>query len=405
MQTVATLCVLVAMVIAAYVYIGYYLILWVSAEGVRRTRRGSVQSVAGANAPTVSVIIAALNEERHIVERVEDLLAQDYPPDKMEIIVCSDGSTDKTVTLAKQFDDRRMKVLAFPERRGRGAVHNDGVKEAAGEVVVFTDAETRFSPDTLRRLTAPFEEPRVGCTVGHVISRGGEGGVARSEGAYWRYEYRIREVETRLGILATGTGACLAVRRALFRPLRGVADVDCVTPLDCIIQGYRVVYVPQAVAYDVPAATPRAEFRSRARMTSRNLKATLASWGPRQWLRHPWVTWGLLSHKILRWLCPFLLVIALAATLVLAFSSGVFAILLALQLAGYFLALVGGLAAWAGRSAPVASLAFSFVLSNLGMGVGVVRAALGKAPVTYGQPNRVEKGAKAWGGDPGPSPS
>ena len=372
----------VSLGMAAYVYAGYYLTLWVLA---RFSRRAAMQWQRGGHRdlPSVTVIVAAYNEAATIQGRLEDLSRQNYPRERLEGLVCSDGSTESTAVLPWAYKAARVRVLDFPRRRGRGAVHNEGVKEATGEIVVFTDADTRFRPDTLRELMAPFENPRVGCAVGHLIFRGGGSGVAGAEGAYWRYELKIRALESNLGMLATGTGACMAVRRSLFRPLQGVADVDCVIPLDCIGKGYEVVYVPQAIAYDLPSASPRAEFRSRRRMTSRDLKATLASLGPRQWVRHPRVTWGLLSHKVLRWLSPFLLMLALASTSALAFSSGVFALLLVVQVVGYLLALVGGMAAWAGRSVPVASLSFSFLLSNVAIGVGVVQALLGKAPLIY----------------------
>ncbi|RLB04932.1 MAG: hypothetical protein DRG83_03730, partial [Deltaproteobacteria bacterium] len=199
--------------------------------------------------PIVSVIVAAYNEEKSIGRRIENLLEQNYPKDKLEIIVASDGSTDRTVRIAKQF--LGVKVLDFKENRGRAAIQNDGVKIAKGEVIVFTDSETEFEKNFLRRITEYFFYEKVGCVVGNLVYRTQRTSISESEGFYWKLEKKLRRLESDLGILSTATGACMAVRKNLWKDLAPIDDSDFTTPLDVILQGYKIVYAPDAIAYDI----------------------------------------------------------------------------------------------------------------------------------------------------------
>jgi cellulose synthase/poly-beta-1,6-N-acetylglucosamine synthase-like glycosyltransferase len=327
----------------------------------------------------VSVIIAAHNEEERVAARLRNCLAQGYPS-HLEIIVASDGSTDRTVEIAREYEG--VVVLDFPQNRGRAAVQNDAAASARGEIVVFTDAETEFEPDFLARIAAAFADPRVGCAVGNLVYREKDTAVGVSEGMYWRFEKKLRQVESDLGILATATGACMAVRRSLWRPLTPIDDSDFTTPLDVILQGYRVVYVPEAVAYDVPASSMRGEFRTRVRQTSKNLIGTLRRWGLRNWFTHPAVSWGLLSHKILRWMTPFFMAGALAANRFLL-DDPFYRLTLALQAVFYLLGIVGFVADAFGRRVPLASFVAGFCVACLGMGVGVIKGLFGRAPAAY----------------------
>lgn len=394
METVFKVIVLFSLGLVAYTYVAYYVVLWLLGRLRTKLADSSPQGKGGAE-PTVSIIVAAHNEEKAIRERLENILALDYPHEKLEIIVCSDGSTDRTCAYAREYAGPRLKVCEFTEQRGKAAVTNDGVSLAQSEIVVFTDAETRFHPDFLKKVVVPFSQDRVGCVVGRLTYLTGKDSVSHSEGLYWRYELKLRELEDRLGLLATATGACMALRRQLFRPLDSISDADSVSPLDCLDQGYRVKYEPQAIAYDFPPASPLEEFQVRVRQTSKNLMATLGHWGPKQWRRYPAVTWALFSHKILRWLTPFFLLLALLSNLPLAAHSPFFTSLLALQLLFYFLGLVGWLAFCLGKRLPGASLAFTFFLANLGMFLGIFKVLSGKAPAAYGKhrasPSPLEK--------------
>ena len=333
--------------------------------------------------PPVSIIVAAFNEEKHITRRLQNLFDLAYPRDKMEIIVASDGSTDRTVAAAAAFPG--VTVLAFPENRGKAAVHNDAARQAKHEILVFTDAETEFAPDFLSHLLQPLRWPRVGATVGNLSYRGQNGAMAASEGLFFQLEKLLRLWESRLGLLATATGACMAVRRRLWQDLGPIDDSDFTTPLDVILQGSEVVYVQAALAFDNPPTSVRGEFQTRVRQTSRNLAGTLQRWGWRGWLSHPLVSWGLLSHKLLRWFTPFFFLTVLVANLALLRHGLLYQAFFLGQLAFYTGALLGWQAERHRRHLKLASTIFSFCVACAGMGVGVLKGLAGKAPARFGK--------------------
>lgn len=370
-----TVCVLMS------TYVGYPLIV----AGLVRLKK-EVSSAVETNPkwlPMTSVIIVVYNEERCIRRRVENVLTQDYPPERLEVIVASDGSTDRTVEIAREYEKDNTLVLNWTEKRGRAAVQDDTVKKAKGEVLIFTDAETVFDKDFIREIVKYFADNQVGCVVGNLIYRTSESSVSQSEARYWKFEKQLRKMESNLGILATATGACMAVRKGLWRMLGPIDDVDFTSPLDVILQGYRVVYAPGVLAYDVPPSTIKGEMKTRIRQTSRNLVGTLKRWGWRGWLKHPLVSWGLLFHKILRWFTPFLMCGAFVSNLLLLEGGLFFEVTFALQVGFYVVAVVGGLGEIVKKNIPIASTLFSFCVANIGMGIGVIKGLLGKAPASY----------------------
>jgi cellulose synthase/poly-beta-1,6-N-acetylglucosamine synthase-like glycosyltransferase len=367
-----------------YIFALYPLILkWLNALFKRQNKISGVRERHNDSVPRVSILIPAFNEEKRIKKRIENLLASDYPGDKMEIIIASDGSSDRTVEFAEAYADDGVIVLEFKSNRGRASVQNDGVREAGGEIVIFTDAETVFEKDFIKCIKRRFEDPAVGCAVGNLVYDTRNSAISSSEGIYFRYEKMIRQLESDLGILATATGACMAVRRELWRDLTPIDDSDFTTPLDVILQGRRVVYAPDAVAYDVPASTVRGELRSRIRQTSKNLIGTLKRWGVKGWFRHPIVSWGLFSHKILRWLTPFFMLTAFISNLFLLDEGSLYRAAFTVQAAFYALALAGLLGELVKKRVPIGSPVFSFCVANIGMGLGVIKGLAGRAPAAY----------------------
>jgi cellulose synthase/poly-beta-1,6-N-acetylglucosamine synthase-like glycosyltransferase len=367
-----------------YIFALYPLILkWLNALFKRQNKISGVRERHNDSVPRVSILIPAFNEEKRIKKRIENLLASDYPGDKMEIIIASDGSSDRTVEFAEAYADDGVIVLEFKSNRGRASVQNDGVREAGGEIVIFTDAETVFEKDFIKCIKRRFEDPAVGCAVGNLVYDTRNSAISSSEGIYFRYEKMIRQLESDLGILATATGACMAVRRELWRDLTPIDDSDFTTPLDVILQGRRVVYAPDAVAYDVPASTVRGELRSRIRQTSKNLIGTLKRWGVKGWFRHPIVSWGLFSHKILRWLTPFFMLTAFISNLFLLDEGSLYRAAFTVQAAFYALALAGLLGELVKKRDPIGSPVFSFCVANIGMGLGVIKGLAGRVPAAY----------------------
>ena len=365
-----------------YVYLGYMLALKLCLVLAKIVEQNNAKWVNSRFQPTISAIICAFNQEKVIAKRIQNFLSQDYPHTKIEIIVASDGSTDRTGQAIEPHEKPHVRVLEFKKNRGRAAVHNDAVSVAKGEILVFSDAETMCNTDFLRRISAPFADSTVGCAVGNLFYANKDTGISASEHAYWKFEKKLRNLESRLGLLATGTGACMAVRRDLYRPLSPIDDCDFATPLDVLLQGFRVVYVQEAVAHDTVASTIIEEFRTRVRQTSKNLLGTLKRWAGRSWLLRPGVSWSLLSHKILRWLTPFLLAGVLISNFFLL-DELFYACTFALQLMFYFVGALGLIADRLGKQIPVVSGITSFCVACLGMALGVVKALTGHAPAAY----------------------
>ncbi len=371
-----------------YIYVGYFIIL--KLVSFVKGQRGSMNPGGDSNSkdtssemPMVSVIVLAYNEEKTIQQRINNLLALDYPAKKLEIIVASDGSTDKTVSISRQSENRGVNVLDFKVNRGRASVQNDAVQSARGTIIIFTDSESEFDKYFIRKLTPYFIINATGCVVGNLHYRTKKTAVSQSEGYYWMFEKKLRTLESSAGILTTGTGACMAVRSHLWEKLTPIDDCDFTTPLDIVLQGYKVIYAPDAVAYDIPPASLKGEFKARVRMTSKNLIGTLRRWSWSGWFKHPVVSWGLLSHKILRWFTSYFLLVALISNFALLGQGTPYQILLAGQLSFYVLALVGYYGDSLNKRIPIASTVFSFCVAAAGMGVGVVKGILGKAPAAY----------------------
>lgn len=372
-----------AIVGLAYAYVGYPLLLKLLLAASRIPRGKRPSHPTPEHLPQVTVIVPVYNEEAVIGRRIRNLLALEYPVRCLQIVVASDGSIDSTVDVCRREFGGRIVVLDFPSNRGRSAVLNDALEYAEGDLVVFTDADTLFEPDFLLRAVDRFE-PQVGAVVGRLVYRyAPESSIGVSEGLYWRYEVALRKLESALGILAVGTGACLVARKRLIRSLPANYDIDDALPLDCIQQGYRVVFEPEAVAYDEPPASPRGEIAARMRITSRALAGLLRKWRFRDAVRHPGVTLALVSHRLLRYLSPYLMLLAVFSTVVLAGEGGVYALAGLVELSLCLLSLLGYAVHLLGRSMPIVSPLFSFVVANIGIMGGVVLAVLGRAPSRY----------------------
>lgn len=367
-----------SVILLLYVYSGYFLLL-----KLLSTFRRETVAVENNSHYSVSIVVSAYNEGDFIKRRIENLLHQDYLMNRAEIIVASDGSTDETVRVARNFEPDGIRVLESSQNRGRASVQNEAVKAANGNIVVFTDAETEFDRDFLKNLTKYFTDERVGCVVGNLFYKTEGTSISESEGFYWKFEKKLRKMESDIGILATATGACMAVRKDLWRNLSLIDDSDFITPLDVIMQGHRVVYAQDAVACDVPPSSMRGELKARIRQTSKNLIGTLKRWGWKGWIRHPLVSWGILSHKILRWFTPFFMAAAFISNIFLLRQGPVYSALFAGQVAFYILAAVGLVGELLRKRIPVAPLILGFCVANVGMGIGVIKGLAGKAPAVY----------------------
>ncbi|HYO41652.1 MAG TPA: glycosyltransferase [Candidatus Limnocylindrales bacterium] len=370
----------VASFLLGWVYVGYPFVVAIAARGRPMRLR------AGDQPTTLSVLIAVHNEAAAIADRIADVLAQDGPDCPIvDVVVGSDGSTDETeaIVTAIAAGEPRVHLLALP-RAGQTPTQAALIAAATGDVFVLTDAETRYAPGALARLRAPFTDPRVGAATGRLEWRDeGATATSRNEGLYWRYERRVRDLESRVGWLTAVTGAFLAVRRTSYRPVPATASMDHLLPLYVREQGGIVVYVPEAIATDRPISGLREQFRSRTRTATRGIRANLSMVGRLAPWRHPAAALAIWSHKLLRWGTPLLGITAVVSATGLALGGLLVAwVVPVIALAGALAAGIAHLLVRAGRTPP---RAFAFARA-----FGVVNAAFLLAWVNVLRRRRIE---------------
>jgi cellulose synthase/poly-beta-1,6-N-acetylglucosamine synthase-like glycosyltransferase len=358
----------IAVLGVVYVYAGYPLLLWLWNR--RRPRPVS----RGPHLPTVSVVIAARNEETAIGPKLANTLALEYPPSRLEVIVVSDGSTDRTEELVKSVADDRVTLIALLEHRGKAEALNAGVSAARGEIVVFADARQRFDRSALRALVASFGDPAVGAVSGE-LHLGAEGaGPARFVGLYWTYEKLLRRLESGVDSTLGATGAIYAIRRSLFRPLTpGTILDDFVIPMRIVAAGYRTVFEPAARAHDLAAERVSDEFSRKVRTLAGNYQAFRLCPGLFRPSRNR-VFIQFVSHKVGRLVVPFLLAVTVLTSGLL--PGAFYRLVFWSQVAFY------GLGVAAPVVVAVANFARVFLVLNLAAVVGLVHHATGRIPWT-----------------------
>lgn len=263
--------------------------------------------------PSIAVLIAAHNEAEVLDERIRNALALEYPRDQLEIIIASDGSDDATAAICARYQSA-IRFLDFPARRGKAATLNAAVELIEADIIALSDANTHMDPASLRHLASWFADESVGAVCGRLILTDPATG-KNTDSAYWRYESFLKGCEGRLSGLLGANGALYAIRRHLFTPLRpGTIVDDFVIPLAAKLQtGCRIVYDTRAIAREVTAASLRSEFARRVRIGIGGWQAMHQLW-PLVHPRHGWTAFTFCSHKILRWVCPFLMLGALATS-------------------------------------------------------------------------------------------
>lgn len=321
----------------AYTFLGYPLLIGALAKAAGMP----VKKSSPANPPAVSVVLVAFNEEERIVPRVANLLAANYPADKLEVLVVTDGSTDGTVAKLRALADPRVRVLAREHRSGKSACLNAAIPQARGEIVVLCDARQRFAPHTIPELVANFSDPDLGAVSGSLEIDPAATGVGGGVDLYWKLEKFIRASEGRFSSTIGATGAVYALRRALFQPIPDDTLLDdVVIPLQIAVNhGKRITFDPTAPAYDPQTTDPAKEKRRKMRTLAGNFQMLAHHPG---WLL-PWRTglwWQLLSHKYSRIVAPVFMVTMFASNAALA-GTPLYREIFCAHVAFYALALLG----------------------------------------------------------------
>ena len=347
-----------SLTLVAYVFAGYPAITALLARLCPRP----VHAHAGFT-PKISLIILAYNEQDVIEAKLRNVAELDYPPERLEVLVVTDGSDDGTAERAGRTPG--VSVLHRPERRGKLAAINRGVEASTGEVLVFSDANNLYSLNAIRELVRPLSDPAVGLVTGRkAIEAEGGSALDQVEGLYWRYESKIKEWESASGSVVGVAGEILAFRREAYRsPPAGVITEDFVQALLVASSGWRVLYAPQAVSVERASATIEDEAVRRARITTGRAQA-LRRWLPVLLRSHPRLAWQVISHKGLRPLVPWALLCAAASNLQLAPSRSWARALLVLQALFYGAAARGWRNERTGRHSRWTYLPFYFCRMN-----------------------------------------
>jgi cellulose synthase/poly-beta-1,6-N-acetylglucosamine synthase-like glycosyltransferase len=343
-----------------YTYAGYPLLVFiVSHLRGRDVRRADYE-------PVVTIIITAYNEERDLRAKLENTLQLDYPQEKIEIIVASDCSTDRTDEIALSFASRGVKLLRQPVRLGKTAAQNASVLEAKGEIILFSDATTLYNRDVLRRMMPDFADESVGCVAGRLIyvdpSRSVTGQGARS---YWEYETFIKRHESRARSLIGASGCLYSVRRSAYVPMYPEACSDFLIATIMVEQGLRAVFEPDAVCTEETNHRSDRELAMRVRIITQTFTDLWRHRSMMNPLRSGFYAVELFSHKVMRYLVPFFLVAVFASSIALATQHAFYAMAALLQALFYLAALAGWLFEAAGIRVRLLALPQYFVLANL----------------------------------------
>ncbi len=361
-----------------YIYIGYPAAVYV----LSRLRPKRV--VKGPYHPKVTLLIAAYNEEKCIAQTLQNKLDIGDPGDNLEIIVVSDGSTDRTDEIVKSYESHGVRLIRQEPRAGKTSALNLGIREALGEIVVFSDANSMYEKDALRYLLENFNDPEVGYVTGRMIYTNPDG-TFTGDGCstYMKYENLLREYETIVGSIVGVDGGIDAVRKALYSEMNPDQLPDFVLPLRVIEQRYRVVYEPRAVLREPSVGSTRDEYRMRVRVS---LRALWAMFDMRHLLRlkkNGLFAWEFFSHKWLRYTAFVFLVCCYLSNSALSTENMWYALLFILQTAFYLSALLALIFEKLGYKSGVLYIPYYFTLVNLASAYAAIKFSIGQKQILW----------------------
>ena len=334
--------------------------------------------------PPVAMVICALNEQRVIREKIENCLALDYPSGKLRIIVVSDGSTDNTAAIVREYEQRGVQLIERLERRGKVTNLNEVIGTIPEEIVVLSDANVIYAPDSVRNLMGRFADEAIGCVSGRVILKNSTSEIQGSEEDYYSIEWLLQERASILHSMAGADGAMYAFRRRLFRPSPNDTLIeDFILPIQIVRQGYRVVFEPSAIGWEDGPSSIAEEYRRKVRIAAGAAQAVVRGNGLP--FGAPLAFWFIfVSHKLLRWLSPLVGL----AVLAIALYSWQYVLSQAVLVGFALLALLALVRMVTGRNSRILDAPFYFLFGQTAMLVGLVKGVAGKQSVLWAKANR-----------------
>jgi len=360
-----------------YAYLGYPLfILFLSLFVNKKVNKGNIES-------SVTFLVAAYNEEKNIREKLENTLRLDYPKEKLEIIVASDASEDRTDEIVKEFADQGVILHRVEGRVGKTETQNQTVKIVKGDIIIFSDGTTEYKNDAIRKIVRNYNDPSIGAVsgrYGYINPTGAPIGLGTI--LFWKYENSVKSRQTRIKTVTGCCGCIYSVRKSLYEPLPRDIISDLVEPLKILEKGYRIAFEPEAVAYEETTETSKEEFGMRVRVISRGM---VGLWYMRKLFnpfKYGFISFQLFSHKVLRWMIPFLLPFLLISNLFLI-GHPFYTLTLIVQILFYIGAMGGYLLDKMGKKVKLLALPLYYCVVNAASVAAFFRTIFGKKAIVW----------------------
>jgi cellulose synthase/poly-beta-1,6-N-acetylglucosamine synthase-like glycosyltransferase len=362
-----------------YTYFGYPLLLALLLK-FKKAKEITKNSIT----PIISLVIAAYNEEKDISAKLNGILNSDYSKDKMEVVVISDCSSDDTDKIVAGFADKGVRLFRLEQRTGKIGGYRKVIGHLKGEIIVFSDATSLLSPDSISSLVGNFADPKVGCAGGLLAYMNPKNaGIGEGEDQYWGYETRIRDMESSLGSLTSVSGTLYAVRKDLYPlDIKDYLADDLIVPIRVIKAGFRVVLEKKAVCREFTTLNIDEEMKKRVRITSQNIRGLIDQMDILNPFRYGLYSILVISHKLFRLLVPIFLIAVFLANSILMFSSKGYMLIMFMQILFYAGAMIGYRINKLVKFSIGNSL-FYFCLSNWAILVGIARSFKGEKVVTW----------------------
>lgn len=380
-----------SLAMVVYTYVGYGLIIYILSKGWGKNTAPAVPLEN--DLPEVTLLVAAYNEEKYIIQKIENSLALDYPASKLKLWIVADGSTDRTVELCKAYP--AVTVFHTPERKGKIHAVNRVMEEIKTSIIIFSDANTDLNQDALKNIVRHFSDPKVGGVAGEkrIVSLDQDNASGSGEGLYWKYESALKTMDSKFTTAIGAAGELFAVRKELYvNPHADTIIEDFVTSMKIVAAGYRFVYEPEAYAIETASASIKDEWKRKVRISAGGIQAIIRLPELLNFFKYGWVCWQYVSHRAMRWsLAPLALLILFITNVILIPYSTFFLIVCTGQFAFYLLALMGHLFRDKKIGIKGFFVPYYFTMMNLSVFAGAVRLLRKTQSVVWEKSARAEK--------------